>query len=215
MATYKYRFLGTGTTNAQGIATLTTDPNNETINGYTGVGAGKIDIIASDTSDPTTSGAIVSEVKQILDCISYDKGKSGTGNHNDSIWSNSTNFTRGDEYTTMASTGTAYSTSVPIQDNVCIELDFKTIVEATSSHVFNIRNSVSTNLVTLTKARLGLTDGAWQHYKITISEGTVSWINETTGTSNSVTDITGMVKFTVRVPPSNDAYFKELKIYPI
>ena len=60
------RYLGYGYTNAQGIAKLEFDADGEPLShSYTGVGAGKIDIVAE-------SGSLQSETYSILDAIYYD-----------------------------------------------------------------------------------------------------------------------------------------------
>ena len=60
------RLIGTGTTNAQGIATCNTT--------YTGVGAGKLQIIA-------VSGDLQSETYEVYDCIFRDGGITGDSNY--------------------------------------------------------------------------------------------------------------------------------------
>ena len=56
-----YRYLGSATTNANGVAELN----------FTGTGRGKLDIVAS-TSNPPTSGSLVSETYELLDAIVTD-----------------------------------------------------------------------------------------------------------------------------------------------
>ena len=56
-----YRYLGSATTDANGIAKYN----------FTGSGAGEIDYIAS-LDNPITSSSIVSETYEVLDCIWYD-----------------------------------------------------------------------------------------------------------------------------------------------
>ena len=124
MPNYKYRLIGTGTTNAQGIATLSKDPNDTTITGYTGAGAGKLQIIATNTNTPFTDDTIYSEVKEILDCWKYDEAKSGEGKHDDSVWVSTTGFTRDTDETYIAPTSDS-ARYINIQDNICIELDLK------------------------------------------------------------------------------------------
>ena len=56
-----YRYLGYGTTDANGVAHYT----------YTGTGAGEVDVIAS-LDNPISEGSIVSETYEVLDCIYID-----------------------------------------------------------------------------------------------------------------------------------------------
>lgn len=65
------RLIGTGVTNSNGVATLNKDPNNQTISGYTGTGAGLVDIVAECTVDGST---VVSNSYEVLDAIFYDAG---------------------------------------------------------------------------------------------------------------------------------------------
>lgn len=46
--------IGTGVTDSNGVATLSKDPNNQDIGGYTGTGAGEVELSASATIDGTT-----------------------------------------------------------------------------------------------------------------------------------------------------------------
>ena len=50
------RLIGTGITNAQGIAIMDKDAQGETITGYTGVGAGKLQIVAESGSLQSQTG---------------------------------------------------------------------------------------------------------------------------------------------------------------
>lgn len=61
------RLIGTGTTNAQGIAIMDHDAQGNPITGYTGVGAGKLQIVAE-------SGTLQSETYELLDCLWVDDG---------------------------------------------------------------------------------------------------------------------------------------------
>ena len=59
------RYLGYGYTNSQGIAKLEYDADGEPLtHSYTGVGAGKLDIVAE-------SGSLQSESYAIYDCIVF------------------------------------------------------------------------------------------------------------------------------------------------
>lgn len=61
------RLLGTGITNSNGVATLDTAPDGTTAltHSYTGVGAGKIDVVAE-------SGSLQSEPYVLTDCLIFD-----------------------------------------------------------------------------------------------------------------------------------------------
>lgn len=72
-----YRYLGYGVTNSNGVAHLDHDPQGNQIDGYTGTGAGEVDVIAS-TDNPISSGSIVSETYSVIDAIYNDDGTSDT-----------------------------------------------------------------------------------------------------------------------------------------
>lgn len=67
----RYRYLGYGTTNSNGVAHLDHDPQGNPINGYTGTGAGEIDVVAS-LDNPIIDDSIVSEPYPVFDCPVYD-----------------------------------------------------------------------------------------------------------------------------------------------
>ena len=91
--------IGKGTTNAQGIATMTEDASGQSVSGYTGVGAGEIDIVAE-------CGTVVSEPYPVLDCVFYDDGVTDPKTV---TWSNSNMTVSIDtnEGTTLSHTGYA------------------------------------------------------------------------------------------------------------
>ena len=64
----KYRYLGYGTTDSNGIAKLDHDDTGSSIaHSYTGTGAGEIDVVAS-LDEEIVEGSIVSEIFVIDDC---------------------------------------------------------------------------------------------------------------------------------------------------
>ena len=81
MTTYKYRCIGRGITDSQGIAHITHDceGNPLTTTGYKGVGAGIIDFVAS-TIEPTYMDAdqFQSNVQEVVDAFYYDPCTSDT-----------------------------------------------------------------------------------------------------------------------------------------
>lgn len=78
--TVSYRYIGKGTTDANGVAHITEDAEGNDISsnpGYTGVGAGEIDVVAS-VDKPITTGSIQSNTYEIIDGILSDIN--GVGN---------------------------------------------------------------------------------------------------------------------------------------
>ena len=71
-----YRYLGYGVTNSNGIAKLDHDSEGNPIaHSYTGVGAGKVDLVAS-LDDSIDEGSILSETYSIIDALYYDDATS-------------------------------------------------------------------------------------------------------------------------------------------
>ena len=102
-----YRYLGYGVTDSNGVAHLDHDPQGNPINGYTGTGAGEVDVLAS-TDNPISSGSIVSGTLSVHDCMLYDKGilnDSDTRN----LFNNMTAFTRESDGTTVSYNNTGSS----------------------------------------------------------------------------------------------------------
>jgi len=91
-----YRYLGYGTTNSNGVAHLDHDPQGNPINGYTGTGAGEIDVLAS-TDNPITSSSIVSEPYPVFDCPVYDGDNTPTS----ISWSKTNNAVVTDEVVSL------------------------------------------------------------------------------------------------------------------
>lgn len=81
MPTYKYRCIGRGTTDSQGIAHITHDCEGNALQtqGYTGVGAGIMDFIAStDSPSNISDNSFQSSVHEVIDALYYDKCNTDT-----------------------------------------------------------------------------------------------------------------------------------------
>lgn len=76
------RLIGTGITNAQGIAIMDKDAQGNTITGYTGVGAGKLQIVAE-------SGSLQSDTYELIDAEFLDIATTGKKNTN---WNNPSSY---------------------------------------------------------------------------------------------------------------------------
>ena len=119
--------MGYGVTDENGVAKLDHDMDGNTLtHSYTGVGAGRIDLLASiddpDNVSYSGEGTLVSEIYGVLDCIKYDKGTSNV--HND-IWDR-TEIVRGDNYTTLQSTNGARTFNfMSLTDSSNLKIKFK------------------------------------------------------------------------------------------
>ena len=92
------RYLGYGYTNAQGVAKLEYDPSGNALShSYTGVGAGKVDIVAE-------SGTLQSETYSITDALYYDKAIQSE--YNNTPYSSTSYLTRNENNTKIDGNGT-------------------------------------------------------------------------------------------------------------
>ena len=207
------RLLGTAVTDANGLAVLP--------DGYTGTGAGEVDIIAQTTIDEST---VVSNTDTVLDCAKYDKGLSGEGNHNDIWTTNSTTslitVTRTSEYTEFKETnvGNNFTNATDgLSESCIVEFDYyqfggqtNTFMQLTDSG----RNPITTGGINLSMFNGSLE--TWYHFKITIQNRQAIILNETTNTSITKNLSNAPSKF--QWWSSGDVTglrFKEFKIYPI
>ncbi len=95
--TIKYRYIGKGTTDSNGIAHMTEDADGQTVTGYTGTGKGLTDIIAStDDSSHISEGSFVSVIYPVWDVtlnadeLTDFEIQSGTLTLNDGVFTKST-----------------------------------------------------------------------------------------------------------------------------
>lgn len=209
----EYRSIGTGITNGQGIATLNKKPDGTTITGYTGTGAGKLQLIASTHPDPTDPDALTSSII-LYDCLKYDSGKDP--GYNNTMWSSTTNFIRNTDYTTIQPTSTATSyTSIDQLDDFRIEVDIN--VEANnSSSLISIRTSTGGILAQARKDSFNtlLSNNNWYHIQFTVRNNTCTLTcDEVEGSVTS--DVTNATRFYVRAGAGETIRFKDLRIYQI
>ena len=196
------RLIGTGTTNAQGIA-----PCNAT---YTGVGAGKLQIIA-------VSGDLESETYELTDCIFLDVGTSS----NYETWGNWTGYepiiTRTD-YTALTIDTENNKTDArmykgALTSNICIEWDMRHSTNSNTNIFATLRNTSVTVLANLYLNRLELSTGEWHHMKLEISE-TGFTLSSTSTTKTYTAAITGITRFYFQVT-EGELDYKNFIIYPI
>ena len=104
------RYLGYGYTNAQGVAKLEYDSEgNALTHSYTGVGAGKIDIVAE-------SGTLQSETYNLLDCLFYDDGVTDTASWDLLLCSKSVSATNGKTFTCTETNASARASMNPVDN---------------------------------------------------------------------------------------------------
>ena len=123
-----YRLIGKGTTDSNGVAHMTkaTSDGGSTwtdTTGYTGVGAGELDVVAS-TDNPMSASSCQSEPYTVWDYIVYDTGKTG---RDTTKWTNSNMAVFTDENgTTLTRTGTGTGSYT---SNVVMTGDFEAILQ--------------------------------------------------------------------------------------
>ena len=110
------RFLGESVTDSNGLAVLP--------DGYTGTGAGEIDVVAKTEIDDSS---LQSEPYPVLDCMVRDGATSN--DKNDTMWSSVTGFTRGADSTTVSISSQVYTAQYNVGDGVAIEYDLFDIVD--------------------------------------------------------------------------------------
>lgn len=209
------RYLGYGITNANGVAKLEYAPDGTALtHSYTGVGAGKIDVIAK-------SGDLESSIYELVDCLFYN---------NKTEWYNaSTRLTvtqNSDGSTTLENTtvnngyylanqiGTSKSSYADVNEwelGACIEFDL-----VSTSDLGNIvqLNDYNNNIAS-TKTFTALECTENNHIRIEVAtNGSVSYYVDT-GVPKSATAQTDTFAVGFRVNPNTSLTFKNFKIYPI
>ena len=209
----EYRLIGTGTTNGQGIATLNKNPSGTTITGYTGTGAGKLNLLASTHPDPTDPDALTSSII-LYDCLKYDSGKDP--GYNNSMWSSATNLNRGAEYTTIQPTTTVtVYTAINQLDDFRIEIDLN-VQANNSSSLASIRSGTGGVLAQVRKDSFNtlLSNNNWYHVYFTVRNNTCTVTCEEVEGS-VVADVTNAARFYIRAGADETVRYKDLRIYQI
>ena len=172
--------IGYGRTNSQGIATLDHNSDDETITGYTGTGAGVLNITAE-------CGDLVSSVFTVGDYLWYDPMTSDVSKWSASNASLTAEFS--DDGTTLTnSTGNTYNytSTYSAADNAIIEFD----IQATSTDIGQVRfyyKGADRYMKT------ALTDGNSHHMKFVCNNGSVTWYVDGVETGNAQTSTSSTV----------------------
>lgn len=207
-----YRHLGYGITNSQGVATLEYAPDGTSLShSYTGVGAGKVDIVAM-------SGSLQSETYELLDCLQYDQATTG---NKDTHWATPSNCTVSDptstgttvSASTQGSTG-RYISSISLTTDFLVEL--QVLFNGKTSRL-GFRDGISDVIIT------SQNHTEEKYYQIKRENGIIqvrtssdgsTWGNWSGSTSN-----TNSIRFEFILPvSSSDTWsltYRNLKIYPI
>ena len=213
----KYRYMGYGTTDSNGIAKLDHDENGSAItHSYTGTGAGEIDVVAS-LDEEIVDSSIVSETYEVLDCLVYDDGISDPKKTTFIKSANGT-VTIGSDGTTFKSSSTA-----TYRNTTLITGDFEIVFQASLSG--SVRIGVQTG------SDLGYQQSKFNYYNVSdyyfklkrvgstitaqYSTDGVNWNNRSLETNN-VGDNDCYFFFLIETTGTERTItYKDLKIYPI
>lgn len=200
------RLIGTATTDAQGVATVS----------YVGEGAGVLNIQAE-----TDDGSLQSETYEVIDAVLRDGGVTGDRNTNA--------FAYNTTYITVAtdSTGTtventestaggfrAFTSRNPTDNSYlwngdyCIELD---IISSSSSSRIQLYVDNS-NVISRTVEELGISDGG--HLKIEYKDGTaIYYVNGVEAYNRTLSLSNYNIRFFL--PSTSTCTYKNFIVYPI
>ena len=213
----KYRYMGYGTTDSNGIAKLDHDAQGQAItHSYTGTGAGEIDVVAS-LDEEIVDSSIVSETYEVLDCLVYDDGISDPKKTTFIKSANGT-VTIGSDGTTFKSSSTA-----TYRNTTLITGDFEIVFQASLSG--SVRIGVQTG------SDLGYQQSKFNYYNVSdyyfklkrvgstitaqYSTDGVNWNNRSLEINN-VGDNDCYFFFLIETTGTERTItYKDLKIYPI
>ena len=206
--TVSYRFIGKGTTDANGVAHITEDANGDTVSppGYVGVGAGEIDVVAS-VDKPISSGSVVSQPSTVWDTLFYDSGIDGT--HNNKWLEHSCTVTPSSDGTTVVGsnyyvasehTTSDWTKRVAFPSSFNVEFD---VVSYTGTQYLRILDTSDTTCGQVTIDATG-------HYKVCVtSTGITCTVDgETHYIYNSSNTASGRVGFS-----GANLKYKDFKVY--
>ena len=208
------RYLGYGYTNAQGVAKLEYDSSGNALShSYTGVGAGKVDIVAE-------SGSLQSETYSILDCTKCDTctTSDSTKTTFDTVDANSS-FTRYSEYgeLTEVNTGTTALLKLSgLSSGTVVEFEVYQVDGVNTTAIFAIY-STNTYKTIFTLANLNLAVATWHTMRLTLEDGkaTLTDINNTSSTkTNTFSGTANQLRFSTG-DDNTKIRIRNLKVYPV
>ena len=211
------RYIGKGITDENGIAKLTEDAEGNPCEGYTGTGAGIVNIFAECRS-------IQSEIYELYDVQYKDLGGS---NGNDTDWTASgMNVDRTTDTTCTILTQTTPSTFTNRYLNIGKYTNRPLVIEADISidtgsdtrtgQIISVRyGASSTGSVNWNANNLGITTTDWHHIKIEIMENTATLtIDNTREISRDITVNLNRFYFILNQDTSNSVIkYRNLIVY--
>ena len=202
------RLIGTATTDVNGNAVLE--------DGYTGTGAGLVDIVAKTTIDEST---VVSTPYPVKDCTIVD-----TSTSDNTIWYNQSNasFTYGSEYITISENGgnaiaRLKSANSLDKTNICVEFDFYQVDGATTNNVISfLSTTASAYAGSYNLGNLNLQKETWNHIKLVVDSDGYVTPNELTAQKKQLSFTTEKMLFGFLTSGDiTSVRFKNFIVYPI
>ena len=215
-----YRYLGYGTTDANGVAHLTKNASGQDVNGYVGTGAGEVDVIAS-LDNPISQGSIVSETLPVLDATFFDKGILNDPQTTD-VWYNQQNasLTRSSEYSEITENGgTAIlrlkSANSIDKTSICVEFDVW--VDNVNENFMSFANTtVGTYKGAYKLSEMNLQAETWNHIKLEVDSNGVVTPNGITSAQKTLDFNTEKMVFAFLTNGAiTKVRFKNWCVYPI
>lgn len=214
--TVNYRYIGKGTTDSNGVAHISKDANGDPIDpaGYTGVGAGLIDVVASTDDPDHISGMSLQETYEVLDCLYIDKCTSD----DHANWNSTIGMTWSDGKCTITS-----SSSIFPRVATAITGDFEALFYASMTNairliVFNTSNVNSQNKWIMNQSsevlfRIKRVGTVWtvQHS----TDDGETWSSAYSQSSGSLTNEEVYLGFGIETSNERSITFRDLKVYPI
>ena len=211
----KYRCIGKGTTDNNGIAHLTEDAEGQSVDGYVGVGAGELGFVCFNKER-----TLLTKTYETLDCILIDNCT--ISSHNDDYWihTDATKFVRGEEYTSYVyENRTLTSFLTGITDSCIVDFDLQRLDSNFAQGFLNVFED-STSLIWFSLANMGLSATTeWLPLRLTItsSSATLTLRSDSTKTITKNYTATGTpnrVRFIINniVTGFN---IRNVKVYPI
>ena len=194
MITYK-KLIGEGIT----------DSNGEASYNYVGVGAGKIDVVASlDDQSHISDSSIVSQPVGVWDTIKYDNGTTDTN-----IWTNSDSSTEYDRTTNDYSSLTSKQIYTPINPTGNVAIDFE-LYQTNGGNNWFWYCVQSGNFGGCSINQMGLAENTWNKIHMEFSNSLITITNDynsTVITNNIEKTLTNGFQFRFNV----NGYIEELR----
>ena len=212
----KYRYLGYGTTDSNGIAKLDHDDTGSSIaHSYTGTGAGEIDVVAS-LDEEIVEGSIVSEIYEVWDYIKHDINNTLAVTDYNVLYPSDTLSIVDDhkEFTTIQSSGRRCYLPFNAPSDFRIELE----VKFTNMGNIGVWNSTDNG-----KYKQNENNTDWLYYRInkisnsvTIQKSTDgdNWVGVTVSNYGTF-DFSASEYRLLLTTISGTVYFRNIKIYPV